>query len=214
MDEPSKEKVCKRCHKTLPIALFGPQASSKDGLRHKCRVCRNVESKEYAARNPEKRRESANGYYRRKVGALDHAPINKAKAREAGEETYIGKPCKHCGSCVRLTKNSNCPDCRKKYANSTIARLSIKRWEENNPGKVKARNGRRRSAARRKCPINNIHKSSTDEIYALCPKGMHVDHIVPLSSNKVCGLHVPWNLEYVTPSHNQSKGNRWWPDMF
>lgn len=38
------------------------------------------------------------------------------------------------------------------------------------------------------------------------------DHIVPLCSDLVCGLHCPDNLEVVTESYNQAKSNKWWPD--
>ena len=40
-----------------------------------------------------------------------------------------------------------------------------------------------------------------------------VDHIVPLQSNKVCGLHVESNLRIILSRENQQKGNRHWPDM-
>ena len=40
-----------------------------------------------------------------------------------------------------------------------------------------------------------------------------VDHIVPITSDLVCGLHCSDNLRIITRIENQSKGNRHWQNM-
>lgn len=46
------------------------------------------------------------------------------------------------------------------------------------------------------------------EVYLNCPVDMHVDHIFPLNSDWVCGLHNEFNLQYLSPEDNLKKSNK------
>ena len=83
----------------------------------------------------------------------------------------------------------------------------------NNKEYTFAKNAERRAKQRRAIPPWYDSKEVT-QIYKLSKeRGLVVDHIVPLFSEKVCGLHVQDNLRCIPAKLNAYKQNRYWPDM-
>jgi hypothetical protein len=84
---------------------------------------------------------------------------------------------------------------------------SIKLYYQNNKYLFAAKSAKRRAAKLQATPkwANLI---AIKEIYQTCPEGYHVDHIVPLQSSLVCGLHCEFNLQHLPARENLSKSNK------
>ena len=66
--------------------------------------------------------------------------------------------------------------------------------------------------SRTSTPLSAVYREELQKIYRNCPEGSQVDHIIPLLHYEVCGLHVPWNLQYLTIAENASKSNKFISD--
>ena len=86
-------------------------------------------------------------------------------------------------------------------------RAKTLKYAKNNPGyyshKARERRGVEKSATPAWADMDAISR-----IYEARPVGYHVDHIIPLQGDTVCGLHVDYNLQYLTPKENMAKGNK------
>ncbi len=138
-------------------------------------------------------------------------------------KTYTGNPCKKGGHTLRYVKGGHCVVCsntyyKKKYAecsekykaykkkwrdgNTEKLRAYNKKWQKENPGLCNHYTALRKATIKEQTPPwADLEKIK--EIYLTCPDGYEVDHIHPLSRG---GLHVDYNLQYLTIYENRSKG--------
>lgn len=96
---------------------------------------------------------------------------------------------------------------------------TVRQWQIKNSDKVNASAVRRKAIKLQATPGWTNHVA-IGAFYAFAAiqskmvgKPYHVDHIVPLKSKLVCGLHTHYNLQVLPGKENMSKGNRHWPDM-
>ena len=92
-----------------------------------------------------------------------------------------------------------------------------KKYKQENPELYKALVSVRKRRHRNATPawITAEQKLAMREMYLQAQKLTKitgeryvVDHIIPLISPDVCGLHVPWNLRVITQEENLKKSNK------
>lgn len=156
--------------------------------------------------------------------------ISRKEAKEKGLTKYFtGKPCKHGHVCHRWTSGGACAECLKQIQKRPNHKDLCKKWRQNNLdrnreiiAKWKKENrdllnfyeSIRRSTRRNACPkwLTEEQKKKMSDIYKKAKEmsvieSYHVDHIIPLTNDSVCGLHVPWNLQIIPAEDNLKKGN-------
>ena len=98
-----------------------------------------------------------------------------------------------------------------------VKRVYQKAWKERNTVWVRADTKARRRKHRLATPkwLTREQKGQIRELYKIAitmtkttGEQYVVDHIVPLRSEFVCGLHVPWNLRVIPRQENLLKSNK------
>jgi hypothetical protein len=127
--------------------------------------------------------------------------------------------CKSCTQSKSKSWKASNPNYRSEYylKNKGAELEKAKVWAKGNSGVRNSITAKRRASKLQATPSWLSEKDQTQikRIYTACTnvtertgKSHHVDHIVPLQGENVCGLHVPWNLAIIPASMNLSKSNK------
>lgn len=175
-------KICRVCKEEKTSNHLLPRYDRPNTYSNICRACHNQSTKSYYHNNKERR-------------------VNYNKAwRESNKEHIKAK------SKTYYAEN-------KAYVN-----LYTKVWRQLNKDKV-ANYGACRRATKKQAMPSWLSKAQLEEIQSfynhakdcelVSGQPYHVDHIVPLKGETVCGLHVPWNLQVLPSDINLSKHNNY-----
>lgn len=192
---PTNLRCCRKCSIEQPIDNFRVHSTGR-GHRWVCQTCERIAWNAWRKNNLDRNRASVDRYVARH---REKVRTRKNKAKREKREYYAAYMYEY------SQKN-------KEYLNA------YKRaYYARNRSACIARSRLRRGRLAEAMPswLSAIHLAQIQEFYDLAvalttQTGIphEVDHIIPLAHARVCGLHVPWNLQVLTVKANRRKSNR------
>lgn len=205
-------KPCSVCGLLKDRHSYFKASKAKSGYQSRCKDC----FREFMKQNADSYKQKKQDYYLRnkeKVSAdyKEYRRKNAEKCKQADRDKYARN---------RDAVKKRVSEYQKNYPE--VNRKASKKYRDATPEKQAAKAARRRAVLLKAIPSwsDEFDKFFIQEIYDLAAKRTEllgidfaVDHIVPLNSEIVCGLHCGSNLQILSASENSRKSNRYWPDM-
>jgi hypothetical protein len=200
-------KICSKCKEEKLLENFSRKARNKDGLKAHCKSCDEV----YYSANRVRILEQKQQYY------LEHQEDMIVEKRLYRKENSVKIKEK---DKIRYVKNrARILEYKKIYnlKNKDSIRKYHILYSIRNRHILTALHAKRRARKLNATPdwLTVDDFEHIQEFYTIAKmfklytgQDYHVDHIVPLQGENVCGLHVPWNLQVLTATDNLSKSNR------
>ena len=216
-------KTCKGCFQVKPISLFHKHKQMADGHLNFCKVCHYEKTKLNRLANPESRK-AEHARLREREGFMTMAEYTEkrqknSKGRKATLRDYVLKNKEKIKAYQQNYDQENKERIALRKAETISKRREVKKlWIKNNLGLVLAYCAKRRAAKLQRTPswLTEFDKLKIQCYYQVASmrsresgQNWHVDHIIPLQGENVCGLHVPNNLQIIPAIENMRKNNHY-----
>lgn len=207
-------KICSTCKLEKTPEEFTKDRGSPDGLHCYCKLCSSIRANLNYKKNKEAilKRQSEILKERRRDDPEFREKLRKiAKACNAKRKEYT-KAYQELHKDKLREYNRK----RREEKREHIAKVKAE-YRLNNLDKEREVKAHKRAQKRQATPkwMTKSHRDEIKKIYKQARElekvtGLkyHVDHIVPLISDEVCGLHLPWKLRPLESKANMSKGNK------
>lgn len=182
-------KICPHCKNQLSFEHYAKSKSRKDGYDIFCRECNKIKRRARIDRNPELQKQKDREW------KLKHPEFND----------YLK-------NYYQINRKNILAQMKRAYQNNPLpAKTRTKQWQLNNKGKVVSQSRMYQLSKIQRTPkwLTETDKENIDLIYTTGAElNLQVDHVIPLRGKTVSGLHVPSNLQLLSPKENNEKKNK------